>query len=269
MLDASKLSGKRIAVSVSDSPDLAQLGLSSQHLHQAMAEIAQYLLASGAHLIYGGDLRANGFTSILFELAARYQNRSAESRVMFTNYLPWATHVGKSSDELLTIQEEVEPYGKLVLLSEHGKEMPLKKKKKIADEKPSPAAWAACLTAMRDVTTEVADARVLLGGSVSGFLGSMPGIAEEALFNIRKKKPTYLLGGFGGCASDIVETIAGSRRHSKRVWAGRKNFKAVTVKDLVNGLSPKRNEHMSTSPFLEVIIPYLLSGLDHKLNGRQ
>lgn len=267
MLDASKLSGKRIAVSVSDSPDLAQLGLGTQHLHQAMAEIAQYLFASGAHLIYGGDLRTNGFTSILFELAARYHNRSAETRVMFTNYLPWATHIVESSDELLAIQEEVEPYGKLVLLSVDGKEMPLERKKKIVDERPSPETWAACLTAMRAVATDVADARVLLGGSVSGFLGAMPGIAEEALITIRKKKPTYILGGFGGCSGDIVETIAYPRRPPKRAWDGRKNFKAVKVKDLGNGLSPKQNEHMSASPFLEIIIPYLLSGLDLTLNG--
>jgi hypothetical protein len=122
---------------------------------------------------------------------------------------------------------------------------------------------------MRTVATDAADARVLLGGGVSGFLGAMPGVAEETLINLQKKKPTYILGGFGGCAGDIVETIASPRQRSKRAWTGRKNFKAVKVKDLRNGLSPKQNEHMSTSSFLEVIIPYLLSGLGSKLNGDQ
>ena len=37
-----------------------------------MAEIARHLLAVGARLAYGGDLRNNGFTLLLFELALRY-----------------------------------------------------------------------------------------------------------------------------------------------------------------------------------------------------
>ena len=37
-----------------------------------MTEVATYLLASGDDLAYGGDLRENGFTWRLFELASRY-----------------------------------------------------------------------------------------------------------------------------------------------------------------------------------------------------
>lgn len=269
MLDASILSGKRIAVSVSDSPDLTQLGLGSQHLRQAMAEIAQYLFASGGHLIYGGDLRSNGFTSILFELAARYHNRSTGTRVMFTNYLPWATHVGKSYEEFLAIQEELNPYGKLILLSEEGREIPLNKRKKVAESKPSTESWATSLTSMRNVATELAHARVLLGGSVSGFLGIMPGIAEEALITLKMNKPTYILGGFGGCAGDIVETITNPQKQMRRSWAGREKFKEFSAKDMGNGLSPKQNEIMSSTPFIEIIIPYLMKGLDIKLNARR
>ena len=51
------LSQKAIAVAISDSPDMAGLGLAPEHLRDAMAEIARHLLALGARLVYGGDLR--------------------------------------------------------------------------------------------------------------------------------------------------------------------------------------------------------------------
>jgi hypothetical protein len=39
-----------IAISTSESPDMAALGLSDEHLRDAMAEIARHLLALGARL---------------------------------------------------------------------------------------------------------------------------------------------------------------------------------------------------------------------------
>ncbi len=52
------LSQHVIAISTSDSPDMPVLGLSQQHLYDAMTEIARHLLALGARIVYGGDLRA-------------------------------------------------------------------------------------------------------------------------------------------------------------------------------------------------------------------
>jgi H+/gluconate symporter-like permease len=66
------LSQRVIAISTSESPDMPVLGLTDEHLRDAMAEIARHLLALGARLAYGGDLRAYGFTDLLFELVARH-----------------------------------------------------------------------------------------------------------------------------------------------------------------------------------------------------
>lgn len=57
-----------IAISISESPDMPALGLSDGHLRDAMVEIARHLLALGARLVYGGDLRQYGFSELLFEL---------------------------------------------------------------------------------------------------------------------------------------------------------------------------------------------------------
>src|SRR5215470_16444954 len=66
------LEGWRIAVSISDSPDLASLGLGDRHLRDVMVEVARHLISAGAALVYGGDLRKKGYTELLFEVAARY-----------------------------------------------------------------------------------------------------------------------------------------------------------------------------------------------------
>ena len=67
------LGQKTIAISISESPDMSVLGLGDEHLRDAMAEIARHLLALGARLIYGGDLRQHGFSDLLFELVARHR----------------------------------------------------------------------------------------------------------------------------------------------------------------------------------------------------
>ena len=53
----------RIGVSVSDSSNLARLGLAAEHVEDDMVEITRYLLAVGATVVYGGDLRATASPS--------------------------------------------------------------------------------------------------------------------------------------------------------------------------------------------------------------
>ena len=58
---------------------MAALGLSEEHLQDAMTEIALQLLSSGKSLAYGGDLRVHGFTELLFELVERYRDHPRHS----------------------------------------------------------------------------------------------------------------------------------------------------------------------------------------------
>ena len=84
-----------IAVSTSESPDMAILGLSDEHLRDAMAEIARHALRFGSRLVYGGDLRQYGFSELLFEIAARHHSAvdDMEEQTGVTNYLAWPVHI--------------------------------------------------------------------------------------------------------------------------------------------------------------------------------
>ena len=90
-----------VAISISESPDMAVLGLSDEHLQDAMVEIALHLLSSGTSLAYGGDLRANGFAELLFELVVRYRDHPHHSgKITVTDYLAWPVHVRMTADDL-------------------------------------------------------------------------------------------------------------------------------------------------------------------------
>ena len=68
-----QLHGKRIAISVSISDELEQLGLSEHHIKDISIEIARYLIVNGATMLYGGDLRSGGFTELFSELSYQYK----------------------------------------------------------------------------------------------------------------------------------------------------------------------------------------------------
>src|SRR5262245_20038241 len=119
MNDNEPLSGCVIAVSISNSPDMKELGLANEHLDDAMSEIARHLLAMEAHLVYGGDLRPKGYTELLVELAIRHR-RDKDKEPVFTNYFPWPTHISLSAEEVKQRCEAVEGLARLIFLTAEG-----------------------------------------------------------------------------------------------------------------------------------------------------
>jgi len=57
---------------------------------------------------------------------------------------------------------------------------------------------------------------------LEGYRGTIPGIAEEASLSLEAGQPLFLVGGFGGCARDIAETLGLAERWagSRDAWAG-------------------------------------------------
>ena len=249
---------KAIGISISDSPDMKVLGFGNGHLRDAMAEVATYVLASGDDLAYGGDLRENGFTWTLFELASRYPRqpsafvpRSRENREpvdesrgirrhnvfishshadqeaatdlveqlrRVVNYFAWPVHIRMTNDQLDSLAEAVEDVADLKFLNMEGDPMTIEQRREIPTSQPDDAMWAEGLTAMRRTMRDEIDARVLMGGQVEDYRGHIPGVAEEALLSLQSGQPLFLLGGLGGCARDIAEAVGLADS-----WAGSRN----------------------------------------------
>jgi hypothetical protein len=253
------LEGWTIAVSVSDSPDLAYLGLDERHLRDIMVEIARHLMSAGATLVYGGDLRQHGYTELLFEVAARY-HKDTDGRPALTNVLPWPVHIGIAPDDLAQRMRDLGEYAQLVRLAPDGS--PLPQDAELAQMQPRDDEWTPALTAMRHRVTEQTQARIVLGGAVDKYRGRMPGIAEEAMLAIDAKQPIYLLGGFGGCTGDIcagmklVETGQPARR-----WEMRDLLARTTVDNLHNGLTLAENQRLACSVHTDELVTLILRGL--------
>ena len=256
-----------VAISTSDSPDMAARGLSKVHLNEATAELALQLLAAGTNLAYGGDLRANGFTQLLFQLVLRYTSTSdLKSTVRVTNHLAWPVHIGTPVHRIEALAAELRGAAELVLLRCDGTPLAMDARRGLVTREPSGDEWLSGLTAMREFQRSCTDARVLLGGQVVNYKGRMPGVAEEALLSLRARQPVFLIGGFGGCARDVAETLglvepwAGSRNG----WPGRRDLEEWTGRDLNNGLSSQENAALASTLFIGQAVMLVLRGV-HRL----
>ena len=253
-----------VGVSVSESPDMHALGLSDGHLRDAMAEIALHVLASGTSLACGGDLRQHGFTELLAELVGRYRDHPRHSgTIVVTDYLAWPVHIRMTSDELAAFSAEHEPAARLVFLGLDGTQLSREQRLKLPPHEPNEDEWAGGLTAMRSVMRGDIDARIVLGGRVEGYKGAMPGIAEETCLSLEARQPVFVLGGFGGCARDIAETVDLAERWagSRGEWTGRECFRKYSPDDLHNGLSREENVVLARTPHIQEAVTLVSRGL--------
>ena len=255
--------GPTIAISISETPDLNRLGMSSRHLERAMQTIATYLLSFGYRLAYGGDLRRDGFAEQLFELASRY-DRSPQShgRPAVTDYLPWSACASISLPGYRDLSSRLGVSAEIKCLAQDGT---------VLDHFSSPDApldkreIASSLSAMRRTMLQETSARVVLGGRVEGYQGSMPGIAEEALLTLEAGRPLYVIGGFGGCARDIAESLElvdALYDPARSSWDGHEEFVPYGADSLSNGLSYDENCTLARTPHIRQAVALIRRGLN-------
>ncbi|UOD32169.1 hypothetical protein INH39_11155 [Massilia violaceinigra] len=258
-----------VAISISESPDMSALGLSEGHLQDAMGEVARHLLALGAQLVYGGDLRTGGFSQILFELVARHRRDADDDKGSgVLNYLPWPSHCAYAIADLEVLIADLAGSAELVFLDLSGTAMTMAERRFSPAQQPNASQWLEGLTSMREKILATSHARIVLGGRVDGYRGVMPGIAEESLLAIENAQPIYILGGFGGCARDIAETLGlvPAWPGQLRVWEGRAEFEKFTVEQLNNGLDMKENVLLARTPHLDQAIMLILRGIMQLVN---
>jgi hypothetical protein len=260
-----------VAISISESSDMLALGLSDEHLIDAMTEIARHLLALGARLVYGGDLRAKGFSKLLFELVARHRRDAdfEDKHPGVINYLAWPVHIRMPFAELEQAHADLLDTAELICLGLDGSRLSMEARQHLQQEEPSDKIWIEGLTAMRRVMLEETTARVVLGGSVDQYKGIMPGIAEETLLSLQAHQPLFVIGGFGGCVRDIAEMIGllKPRATNEANWKGRDAFQRYTAADLNNGLTAEDNSTLARTPHVDQAVTLILRGLMNSITA--
>lgn len=230
LADGEFLKGRNIAISVSEPQDSARYGVGTAMFQDVSVELARHILAAGGKLVYGGDLRPDGFTAALGELTYQYVSKadSDMTHMYMTNYVAAPYCAG------ISLEDEETFYHNRVRL------VKCKEPYETADV-------AECLSCMRRQMENDVVARIVMGGKTTGFKGKMPGIIEEAIFSVQNEHPLYVLGGFGGAARQIVE-----------------NYFEI-IHNLHNGLSEEENQVLFNSANVIEIIALILKGLKKSL----
>ena len=242
-------------------------GFGPSHLRDAAAEFARFLLAAGATLAYGGDLRQDGFTEVLFELLTAYRAITGDAVNAVQSYLAWPIHLDLDEKQQALLQNTAR-FHKIPPPADLG----IDSAKSIAPVTPEGRLiWARCLTTMREKMNSEIDARLLMGGQTRG-LGKYPGLAEEALLAIRARKPVYLVGGFGGCAEAVIEALHGNAPMVLTLSFQSEPNKARSAMELFNRQRPADVEPIDypalTSEFSKAGVAALNNGLSENENER-
>lgn len=203
-----KLYGKRIAISVSGSEELEQLGLSENHIKDASIELARYLIVNGATMLYGGDLRHGGFTELFSELSYQYKYL-CDKELRFVNYFPFPNSRSLSDNDMADfLKKQVE--ARILPVPNHLGDPDPKKDYKPLENVEDRFLFSECYADMRIHMAKDSNARIVLGGRQKGYTGYFPGIVEETYHALNAGNAVYLIGGFGGATKSIIDIISGS-----------------------------------------------------------
>lgn len=201
LIKRNALAGRRVALSVSESADLLRLGLTEYHCRLVVAEVSRAIMLAGGIVVYGGNLSESGYTRILINEAQRFGSGTPGLEIV----LDESTRDGTLDAEIDRVDRQLgESYGRLLVM-ETNTAVLWSDRSRNRDRSVSPIE---SLTAMRKHVSNTSDARLLVGGKLSGYLGNGPGVIEEARLSTEAGKLNLIAGGYGGAAAALLRVSA-------------------------------------------------------------
>lgn len=201
-----RLVRRRIAISISDGGDSESLGLLKLHQERLWTRLATHLLAAGAELAYGGDLRGGGYTDQLWDLvrgAIDAGGRLPDDLVHC--YLGWPIAL-KLTDAARAELPSVIQLHELPRPAALGRDEAVVIPPRNLDPTDH-FAWTASMAEMRRQMASECDARVMVGGQFRS-VSPVPGLVDEFL-TFARRKPVYMVGAFGGMTRVIIRALLG------------------------------------------------------------
>lgn len=245
--------------------NLLARGLGLEHLKELLIRLARPLLRQGANLAYGGHWKEtdDNFTYDLLRLISAEQEDTSAAEPdsempplgRLYNHARWPDYLEITPG----IEAQWINCCRIVRVSQQQAGIadadvaPDSEAKEETDRAVLNAAIT--LSAMRRISAEGSSipipgrpspetvpavvARIVLGGKVDGYSGLLPGIFEEALVTLERPAPLYLLGGFGGAAEVLAQTLlsgAGARPDAFLAdWHAKRNPRLARLLALLPG----------------------------------
>ena len=234
------LAGKLIAMSMSESSDIARWGMDELHQTQTMLELSRHLLIRGASLAYGGHLGEPGYTRKLFELVRSHNSLDGVQPFQrIVNHYGWPLPALSTAEraELKQVSTIISiPRPADVDESLHADLVAAIPAYFPGNESPEHRyAWCRGMTEMRafqaDHLRSRVVARIVLGGTFEKtakvaadgtikdrwYSSRMPGVLEEVLLSIQAGQPVFLIGAYGGAAKLVIDLLQGNG-HPAASW---------------------------------------------------
>lgn len=193
--------------------ELYAAGIGEEHNHDLMVLLTRLIASRGLGVAYGGSLRAPSADNLVDGLLYTARAwRSAElppepARMdggrFVRNYVAMGFHEGCTE----AVRAASRALCAFILVDAEGQARP-----QWSDTLPAETATHRkrdALSAMRRLSTEETDARVMFGGKINGGPDWMPGVAEELLCSLERGQPVALLSGFGGVAAVLAKALRG------------------------------------------------------------
>lgn len=286
------LKDKKIAISISDSADISDFGGAEPLIRDITIEISRHILIAGGKLVYGGDLRSQGFTELFRELSCQYGllEKSDRNAKYFINYFAWPIHLNLVPTQITDFE-----YSRVEIVKVQEPDIcppDIKNDFLPPTTLKNNYLWAKSLSKMRAQMEENVDARVVLGGGTFGFKGKCAGIVEEFIEAKKRHHPIYLLGGFGGVTKVIVDILQKGdsadflyeqaqressylefmKYYNSQYVDDQIDYRAIAstvlengIAGLNNGLTVEENQILFVSTNVMEIVALVLKGLNNKL----
>ncbi|WP_413711816.1 hypothetical protein [Rhizobium sp. Rhizsp82] len=222
------LDNKRVQISLSEAPDHRKLSIPTREFDRAMLTICMALVRAGAKVVYGGDLRPNGYTFRIFRHLA--QSYASRGDVPFIHVIYMPSLLLMEFDVLSNALEErqgtcdtfacldrkmVPVYldGKSISFGEGSNSQRFAERAQFFDwqEELRQRARDDEMSIARATTADFVNACITIGGKMGVlanksdlYKGKLPGIIEEAIYVMKEGKPVVPLGAYGGATRDLA-----------------------------------------------------------------
>ena len=198
-----------VGISVSPCMDAERIGYDNRQINRIVIRVAQFFLNRDMRVIFGHDWREDGVMRAVAEFASKvaagakgFEETSGRVRSRREN--------GREQPRMLNVVPTGrESLNRAALEAEHdgGGVLEVISTRELFWEEAWETDRPAELTALRKWITGLLNpgCRICLGGKEKRHEGVEPGVMEEARLALKRKKPLYLLGGFGGAARSFGE----------------------------------------------------------------
>jgi hypothetical protein len=264
-----QLQGLRIGISISESPSLAQLGLSAQTINSITVDLSRRLLSLGATVVLGHNWRAGGVMEAVSKFALAYRNQHGQpEHPLVKNYLAAPDQPSLSEAEkrelaafvkIETISWEDQEAEVLALALASGRWLSSVRTITVFNETPDrrdlKEMRARHLLAMRYRLCLECDVRIVVGGRISDYQGYAPGIVEELCWSVMANKPILLSTALGGAslAATNIESEPARRISNDNDHPMARQFLEMAHRGIVSGGKVAVTEYLRSDDLIPAL----------------